>query len=353
MSAVPKSVWQTWEKSGREEFIKLCLAAEVVPTGTSDTFPGLFLELIERIAKKTIDAKSAAVAARKAIGRKPNLLYRFLDAVHGIDSIHPSPSEGSKEETREVLVSFVQEILPAISGCEHVLRVRLDLGLLSDVGLLKNTAAFQTRLIRAKTKLFFKQQKYNLLREETEGYSKLLVHLCQDFSETNADELVNIMRSLIGYFNLDPNRVIQLILNVLELRSGDARATELLLNVLRAHVAGEKAAIAEFSGWALKARADVLSGEATESDFPFDDDAEDEEGEEGMEVEEGAKKRDKSGGQPKEEDRTVAKHPVTHFPVEDEFQRYRMVALLIKHGFLDVMDVRSWVRESRVMRAIY
>ena len=45
----------------------------------------------------------------------------------------------------------------------------------------------------------YKQQKFNLLREETEGYSKLLVELGQEFGGqiTSAHVLENI-KSLIG-----------------------------------------------------------------------------------------------------------------------------------------------------------
>lgn len=51
----------------------------------------------------------------------------------------------------------------------------------------------------------YKQHRFNLQREETEGFAKLLVLLggVRDGSKMESEEN---MRRLIGYFDLDPNR---------------------------------------------------------------------------------------------------------------------------------------------------
>ena len=48
---------------------------------------------------------------------------------------------------------------------------------LENVGLVKNSQQFQQKYVKIKTKLYYKQQKFNLLREENEGYAKLLTEL--------------------------------------------------------------------------------------------------------------------------------------------------------------------------------
>jgi len=71
--------------------------------------------------------------------------------------------------------------------------------------------------IRVRTKLYFTQQKFNLLREESEGYSKIITELNQGnafVDETSANHVIKNMKSLIGYFDLDPNRVFDLVLEV-------------------------------------------------------------------------------------------------------------------------------------------
>ena len=61
----------------------------------------------------------------------------------------------------------------------------------------------------------YKQNKFNLHREESEGYAKLMSELlCRTHTEVSS--LVNILKALIGCFSLDPNRVIDTILEALE-----------------------------------------------------------------------------------------------------------------------------------------
>ncbi|PIC42051.1 hypothetical protein B9Z55_009252 [Caenorhabditis nigoni] len=77
-------------------------------------------------------------------------------------------------------------------------------------------------LIRLKTKLYFKQAKFNLFREESEGYSKLITELMESSENCSAhDDFAKVIKhrvlSLIGQFNLDPNRVTDIILEVFEI----------------------------------------------------------------------------------------------------------------------------------------
>lgn len=60
----------------------------------------------------------------------------------------------------------------------------------------------------------FEQQKFNLLREENEGYAKLIVELNQpNISLDNIENVSKNVEALIGYFSLDPNRVLDIILD--------------------------------------------------------------------------------------------------------------------------------------------
>lgn len=82
----------------------------------------------------------------------------------------------------------------------------------------------------------YKQQKFNLCREESEGYAKLITELCQD-SGFDYNHMLQIIKALIGNiantlgsrnslyffmflgcFNLDPNRVLDIILECFECR---------------------------------------------------------------------------------------------------------------------------------------
>ncbi|VDM22967.1 unnamed protein product [Hydatigera taeniaeformis] len=98
-----------------------------------------------------------------------------------------------------------------------LLMERLSDETLEQISLISSHMQTRTRYVRIKTRLFYKQQKFNLLREESEGYAKLIV----DLSNTpvgSAEVCITHIRSLIGYFDLDPNRVLDIILDVFEIR---------------------------------------------------------------------------------------------------------------------------------------
>ncbi|CDS40944.1 tho complex subunit 2 [Echinococcus multilocularis] len=98
-----------------------------------------------------------------------------------------------------------------------LLMERLSDETLEQISLISSHMQTRTRYVRIKTRLFYKQQKFNLLREESEGYAKLIV----DLSNTpmgSAEVCITHVRSLIGYFDLDPNRVLDIILDVFEIR---------------------------------------------------------------------------------------------------------------------------------------
>ncbi|KAG7350306.1 transcription factor/nuclear export subunit protein [Nitzschia inconspicua] len=84
------------------------------------------------------------------------------------------------------------------------------------------------RLRMYNTQLNYKQQKYNLLQEESEGYAKVLQFLLQldqqhhpnnnnnNENENENESTSNRLLHLIGSFELDPNRVLDLVMDTLE-----------------------------------------------------------------------------------------------------------------------------------------
>ncbi|KAJ6649298.1 THO complex subunit 2, partial [Pseudolycoriella hygida] len=80
----------------------------------------------------------------------------------------------------------------------------------------------------------YKQRRFNLFREESEGYAKLITELNQDpTSNVSVDHLLEIIKSLIGCFNLDPNRVLDIILESFETRP---EQNKLFIGLLKAYM---------------------------------------------------------------------------------------------------------------------
>ena len=81
-----------------------------------------------------------------------------------------------------------------------------------------NKRTFKKNKIRTYTINKLEQQKYNLFREENEGYAKLITELLQgdNITESNINVLKQNIFSLIGYFDLDPYRVLEIVLTAYE-----------------------------------------------------------------------------------------------------------------------------------------
>ncbi|KAG6831879.1 hypothetical protein H0H92_006996 [Tricholoma furcatifolium] len=114
----------------------------------------------------------------------------------------------------------------------NICRERLDTSILANVGLMPDKAVMEKKEIRTRTGLFYKQNKFNLLREQSEGYSKLSSELTSSLGpshspmtgrpiepysaiEERARPVWEKVISLVGYFDLDPNRALDIILDVL------------------------------------------------------------------------------------------------------------------------------------------
>ena len=131
--------------------------------------------------------------------------------------IETSATDGDGKRRRDALVHLLSATCETALA-EVILRERLELETAADAGIVVNKNAAQTKFIKFKTRLYYKQQKFNLLREESEGYAKLIAELSQEESAFDVEYMLRVIRSLIGCFNLDPNRVLDIILEVFEAR---------------------------------------------------------------------------------------------------------------------------------------
>lgn len=97
------------------------------------------------------------------------------------------------------------------------MRLQLDTPLLQSLGLVRETF---TRIgIRKQTNLLYRQSNYNLLREESEGYSKLITELfTTSNNEPPSSEVVEDtferVKAMIGAFDMDVGRVLDVTLDV-------------------------------------------------------------------------------------------------------------------------------------------
>ncbi|CAF0914333.1 unnamed protein product [Adineta steineri] len=119
--------------------------------------------------------------------------------------------------------TYKQRFFQLINKSEHIvsttlLMERLEIDTLEYLDLIISRDQFNQKYVRIKTRLYYKQQKFNLLREESEGFAKTITELNQNFSITklNSQQLYDRLMALIGYFDIDPNRVLDLVIESFE-----------------------------------------------------------------------------------------------------------------------------------------
>lgn len=98
-----------------------------------------------------------------------------------------------------------------------LMRLQLETPLLQSLGLVRDT--FARMGIRKQTNLLYRQSNYNLLREESEGYSKLLTELfTTSNNEPPSSEVVEDtferVKAMVGAFDMDVGRVLDVTLDV-------------------------------------------------------------------------------------------------------------------------------------------
>nr|XP_008117893.1 PREDICTED: THO complex subunit 2 isoform X2 [Anolis carolinensis] len=210
--ALPAEWIKTWEKSGKGEFLQLCrnLCEDTAVRGIQQAL----YELAYHVVKGNLKHDQACNVLNYVIEYRDDMPSILADVFCILDIETSCLEEKSK---RDQFMQLVLACLYLVS--DTILKERLDPDTLESLGLIKQSQQFNQKSVKIKTKLFYKQQKFNLLREENEGYAKLIAELGQDLSGSITSELIlENIKSLIGCFNLDPNRVLDIILEVYECR---------------------------------------------------------------------------------------------------------------------------------------
>ena len=112
------------------------------------------------------------------------------------------------------LNSFLIELQEKDLFKEKELIECLEEDLLSNIGLI-DKKVFMKKRIRLFTKKYYEQSKFNLLAENSEGYSVFIskLFLIQDYDDFV--KIKNIFKEVIGYYDLDPNKVVDILLEFL------------------------------------------------------------------------------------------------------------------------------------------
>nr|KYP61495.1 THO complex subunit 2 [Cajanus cajan] len=135
-------------------------------------------------------------------------------------------------EFRSRLVKLARWLVESEMVPVRLLQERCEEEFLGEAELIKIKAQeLKGKEVRVNTRLLYQQTKFNLLREESEGYAKLVTLLCRDSeapTQKASAATIGIIKSLIGHFDLDPNRVFDIVLECFELQPDDGVFVELI-----------------------------------------------------------------------------------------------------------------------------
>ncbi|KAK9870147.1 hypothetical protein WA026_006238 [Henosepilachna vigintioctopunctata] len=191
--------------------------------------------LIERGIQGTIEKESTVTVLQELVAIHNDIPSIILDVLNIADASSVQTDLSDEPKERFNFCYIVKECEKFLS--DKLLKERLEIDTLQEVGILKNRA-FYSKFIKVKTKLYYKQRKFNLFREECEGYSKLITELNQEFRDnTNSNKILGIVQSLIGCFNLDPNRVLDVILESFENKPSDV---QLFVSLIKSYMKDPK-----------------------------------------------------------------------------------------------------------------
>lgn len=109
-------------------------------------------------------------------------------------------------------------------------------------------STFQSFLVRANTRRFWTQTKFNLYHEVSEGYAKLITELIGFPVDIDFVTLQNRISSLIGVFSMDPNRVIDVILETFEHFHASNKSETNIINFIKNYDLFEKNSVCQIIG---------------------------------------------------------------------------------------------------------
>lgn len=145
-------------------------------------------------------------------------------------------------EYRGRLIELAKWLVESDLISARLLQERCEAEFLWESEMIKIKAAeLKAKEVRVNTRLLYQQTKFNLLREESEGYAKLVTLLCQcgsgGLTHRTASAVISTIKSLIGHFDLDPNRVFDIVLECFELQPENDAFLELIPIFPKSHAA--------------------------------------------------------------------------------------------------------------------
>src|SRR5271170_5967784 len=214
---VTEEILKTWITCGQQEILNLGTLA--VEQGDDSVLATLMQELVQSSLSGALPPSDAGEAIRQIT------LCAGDELLVDDQNIYPNAPQAAfldticicAENKSEISARRLAELIFAADISTELLRQELDANLLEKLGLIRNT--FARMGIRKQTNILYRQANFNLMREESEGFAKLMTEL---FTTSNnepptsevVEETVERVKAMIGAFDLDVGRTLDVVLDV-------------------------------------------------------------------------------------------------------------------------------------------
>lgn len=189
-----------------------------------------YYEIIQQALRGDITVEALLDTLKQnyeAADDKCSLVDDITDSLVQCDIESSLGNKESRERLVETIRTLVKnELIPATLAHE-----RFELDTTHQVGIIQDKRLSTIGYNRLRTRLYFKQRKFNLLRESNEGFAKLLTEL-STLDETNGQEVLKTVIEIVGTYSLDSNRVLDLILAVFEYNCNSGK-DEFFINFIK------------------------------------------------------------------------------------------------------------------------
>ncbi len=195
---------ESWQSGGRQAVQDAAKDADEIMVTV------IIQELVRSALDKRLDASEAgAVIKQMAVDHEES---EAID-VHSILLNTISLLDDADTKNSNLLT-----LLAATEIDPEMLRYELDIPLLQTLALVRST--FTQMRTRKTTNILYRQANFNLLREESEGYAKLITEYFNTANEAvvnhdvSAEAAFQRIKALVGSFDLDVGRVLDITLDI-------------------------------------------------------------------------------------------------------------------------------------------
>jgi THO complex subunit 2 len=240
-----------------QEVLAACDDCASSSSSSSSTNESLILDYFQQLVAATCTTTDLAAEANKILtstdlqsklllaannkSTLPAVADILMDVIWLQASMMPTTSSSSSSSSSlpppsPHFVTLIQTLAATIPSIKAGFLQSLDPSLLQAAAsdgniIIASEADLQKKMRMTNTQQFYRQYKFNLLAEESEGYAKFLTFILVKNQQEDEEERVEgtakdyrntVLQTLIGTFSLDPNRCLDLVLDVMEKELGQA-----------------------------------------------------------------------------------------------------------------------------------